>query len=257
MEPGQLKDEVKNFWEQEPCGSGFASSAKYTKNYFDEIEEHRYRVEPFIHQFAQFTRFRGKKVLEVGVGAGTDHLQFARAGALLSGVDLTDAAIEMVSKRLNLEGLKSDLRRSDAEHLPFESDFFDYVYSWGVLHHTPDTEKALAEVHRVCKPGGRVCIMLYHRRSLLALQVWLRYALLHVRPFRTLRNVIFHHVESIGTKSYSLREMYRLFRHYQTTTITPVLTTYDTTPLPDGLAKYLPQAWGWFLVAEAVKRKDT
>ena len=253
MESDQLKHEVKNFWEQEPCGSGFGESTKYTKEYFDEIEEHRYRVEPFIHQFAQFTRYCGKKVLEVGVGAGTDHLQFARAGALLSGVDLTDAAIEMVAKRLALEGLKSDLRRSDAENLPFESDSFDYVYSWGVLHHTPDTEKALAEVHRVCKPGGKVCIMLYHRRSLLALQVWLRYGLLRLRPFRTLKDVIFHHVESIGTKSYSLREMEHLFRQYKAVTITPVLTTYDTAPVPAALIKYLPQAWGWFLVAQAVK----
>ncbi len=253
MEADQLKHEVKNFWEQEPCGSGFAESAKFSREYFDEIEEHRYRVEPFIHQFAQFTRQRGKKVLEVGVGAGTDHLQFARAGALLSGVDLTDAAVEMVSKRLALEGLKSDLRRSDAENLPFESGSFDYVYSWGVLHHTPDTEKSLAEVYRVCKPGGRVCIMLYHRRSLLALQVWLRYGLLEFKPFMSLRSAVYHHVESLGTKSYSLKEMKRLFRQYRNATITPVLTTYDTTPVPAGLVKYLPQAWGWFLVAQAVK----
>lgn len=253
MRDEQLKDQVKGFWEQGPCGSWFATSAKYTREYFDEIEEHRYRVEPFIHQFAQFTRQRGKKVLEVGVGAGTDHLQFARAGALLSGVDLTDAAIEMVAKRLALEGLTSDLRRSDAESLPFESGSFDYVYSWGVLHHTPDTEKSLAEVYRVCKPGGRVCIMLYHRRSLLALQVWLRYGLLEAKPFMSLRSAVYHHVESIGTKSYSLKEMKRLFRQYRDVTITPVLTTYDTKPFPHACTKYLPQAWGWFLVAQGVK----
>lgn len=253
MKPDELKHEVKDFWEQEPCGSGFAESAKFTREYFDEIEEHRYRVEPFIHQFAQFTRQRGKKVLEVGVGAGTDHLQFARAGALLSGVDLTDAAVEMVSKRLALEGLKSHLRRADAENLPFEADNFDYVYSWGVLHHTPDTEKSLAEVYRVCKPGGRICIMLYHRRSLLALQVWLRYGLLEFKPFMSLRHAVYHHVESIGTKCYSLGEMKRLFRQYRDVRITPVLTTYDTKPFPASCTKYVPQAWGWFLVAQGVK----
>lgn len=253
MRDERLKSRVKGFWEQGPCGSWFATSEKYSREYFDEIEEHRYRVEPFIHRFAQFTRYRGKKVLEVGVGAGTDHLQFARAGALLSGVDLTDAAVEMVSKRLALEGLTSDLRRSDAEALPFESASFDYVYSWGVLHHTPDTGKALEEVYRVCRPGGRVCVMLYHRRSLLALQVWLRYGLLAFKPFTSLRSAVYHHVESIGTKSYALREMRRLFRQYRSAVITPVLTTYDTAPFPDALAHYLPQAWGWFLIAEAEK----
>lgn len=253
MQNDQIKEQVKDYWEQEPCGSGVAESAKYTKAYFDEIEEHRYRLEPFIHQFAQFTRHRGKKVLEVGVGAGTDHLQFARAGVLLSGIDLTEAAIKMVKKRLAIEGLSSDLRRADAENLPFESNSFDYVYSWGVLHHTPDTVKALAEVHRVCKPGGKICIMLYHRRSLLALQVWLRYGLLKFKPIMSLRSAVYHHVESIGTKSYSLGEMKQLFCQYKSATITPVLTTYDTKPVPSVLIKYLPQAWGWFLVAQAVK----
>lgn len=253
MKDEQLKSQVKDFWEQEPCGSGFALSAKFTREYFDEIEEHRYRVEPFIHQFAQFTRQRGKKVLEVGVGAGTDHLQFARAGAVLSGIDLTDAAVEMVGKRLALEGLSSDLRRSDAETLPFPDNTFDYVYSWGVLHHTPDTERALAEVHRVCKPGGRVCIMLYHRRSLLALLVWLRFALLKMKPFTSVRKAVYYHMESIGTKCYSIGEAKRLFRQYRSLAVSPVLTPYDLPHLPAGLRFFVPQAWGWFLVIQAVK----
>lgn len=248
-----LKEQVKDYWEQEPCGSGVATKPKCTKEYFDEIEEHRYRLEPFIHRFAQFTRHRGKNVLEVGVGAGTDHLQFARAGAILSGVDLTDAAIEMVSTRLALEGFHSDLRRSDAEHLPFADNSFDYVYSWGVLHHTPDTEKALAEVYRVCKPGGKVCIMLYHRRSLLALLVWIRFGLLRLRPFMSLRKAIYYHMESIGTKCYTIRETRHLFHHYRRVKVTPVLTPHDLPHLPAGLAQYLPQAWGWFLGIEATK----
>jgi hypothetical protein len=95
--------------------------------------------------------------------------------------------------------------------------------------------------------------MLYHRRSLLALQVWLRYGLLEFKPFMSLRDAVYHHVESIGTKSYSLREMKRLFRQYKDVTITPVLTTYDTQPFPASCTNYLPQAWGWFLVAQGVK----
>ena len=249
----QLKSRVRDFWEQGPCGSWFATSAKYSREYFDEIEEHRYSVEPFIHQFAQFTRFRARKVLEIGVGAGTDHLQFARAGALLSGIDLTDAAIEMVAKRLAFEGLTSDLRRADAEQLPFAPDFFDYVYSWGVLHHTPDTEKAIAEVYRVCKPGGRVCIMLYHRYSLVALKVWLLHAMFKLRPFRSLTDVLYHHMESIGTKAYSRHEIGRIFRAFARVSVFPVLTPYDMNRIPAVIAGYIPRTWGWFLVIQAVK----
>ena len=253
MEKDHLKGEVKNYWEQEPCGSGVAQSAKYTKEYFDEIEEHRYRVEPFIHRFAQFTRYRGKKVLEVGVGAGTDHLQFARAGALLSGIDLTEAAVAMVTKRLALEGLTSDLRCADAEHLPFEDGSFDLVYSWGVLHHTPDTEKALAEVHRVCKPGGKVCVMLYHSASLLGLKLWFVKGPMKFKPFRSVKDVIYHNMESIGTRAYTRREAGNMFEKLRHVRVTPILTSYDLVGMPCCLANYLPQAWGWFLVVQAEK----
>jgi len=253
MRNEQLKSQVKGFWEQEPCGSGFGQSVKYTSEYFDEIEEHRYRVEPFIHQFAQFSRQRGKKVLEVGVGAGTDHLQFARSGAVLSGIDLTDAAIEMAAKRLALEGFKSDLRRSDAERLPFESDSFDFVYSWGVLHHTPDTQKSIDEVCRVCKPDGRICVMLYHRFSLLAIKLWFAKGPLKLKPFRSIKDVIYHHMESIGTKAYTTGEAKNMFQKFHDVTVTPVLTSYDLQMMPHVLAKYLPQTWGWFLVIQGKK----
>lgn len=253
MEQEELKQNVKDFWEQEPCGSGVAKNPKFTKEYFDDIEEHRYRVEPFIHQFVQFSRYRRKKVLEIGVGAGTDHLQFARSGADLSGIDLTDAAIEMVGKRLALEGLSSDLRRSDAENLPFADNSFDYIYSWGVLHHTPETDKSVNEVYRVCRPGGRVCVMLYHRWSLLALMLWIRYGLLRLRPFRTLGDVIFHHMESIGTKAYTTPEARRLFTRFSRVKVTPVLTPYDTEFIPSLIAQYIPETLGWFLVIEAEK----
>jgi len=253
MDNEALKGQVRDYWEQEPCGSWAATSRKYTREYFDEIEEYRYCVEPFIHQFAQFTRFRGKKVLEIGVGAGTDHVQFARAGALLSGIDLTEEGVAMVKKRLALEGLHSDLRRSDAENLPFEDNTFDYVYSWGVLHHTPDTEKSINEVYRVCKPGGRVCIMLYHRFSLLAFLFWLRYGLLKLKPFRSLKDVIYHHMESIGTKAYSQKEVRELFHQFMNVRITPLLTTGDTNRMPRGIVKYIPQSFGWFLVIQGTK----
>ncbi len=248
-----LKKAVRDYWEEEPCGSWAATSRKYTPDYFQEIEEYRYRMEGFIHQFAQFTRFRSKKVLEVGIGAGTDHVQFARAGAELFGVDITDEAIDMANKRLAMEGLFSKITRADAENLPFESNFFDLVYSWGVLHHTPDTDKSLAEVYRVCKPNGKVCIMLYHRNSLVALQLWLLHGLFKLKPWRSLREVIYHHMESLGTKAYSLREARKMFKAFSRVSVTPILTPYDVDRIPKSIARYIPQTWGWFLVIEAIK----
>ena len=131
------------------------------------------------------------KVLEVGVGAGTDFLQWVRAGAGTYGVDLTEEAIEHARRRLDVYGLTAkDIRVADAEAPPCGNDTFDVVYSWGVIHHTPDTERALAEIVRVCRPGGRLKVMIYNRHSLLAYRTWVRFALLRGRPGRSLSWVL-------------------------------------------------------------------
>lgn len=87
-------------------------------------------------------------------GLGADHQRFAEAGAVLTGVDLTPHAIEMTRQRFKKLGLKSNLKVGDAECLNFPANSFDIVYSWGVIHHSPDTQKAVNEIFRVLKPGG-------------------------------------------------------------------------------------------------------
>jgi 2-polyprenyl-3-methyl-5-hydroxy-6-metoxy-1,4-benzoquinol methylase len=127
-----LNTKVREFWENEPCGTSTVvtgDTEKYSLEFFEKIEKQRYKVEPYIHSCAQFTRYRGKKVLEVGVGAGTDHLQWARAGAECFGVDLTEAAIKTTQKRLEAYHLSSQLKRLDGENLPYEDKRFDVVYS--------------------------------------------------------------------------------------------------------------------------------
>jgi len=127
-----------------------AKFATYSKEYFEEIERRRYDPvvgEPEIFSFAQFTRYSGKKILEVGVGAGTDFIQWVRAGAVAYGIDLTEKAIEHVRRRLEVYNLHAaDIRVGDAENLPYEDNTFDLVYSFGVIHHSPDTERALSEI---------------------------------------------------------------------------------------------------------------
>src|SRR4051812_3009465 len=196
------KELVRAHWEEEPCGTSTATASPGTREFFDEVERERYRLEPFIVDFADFTHWRGRRVLEIGVGLGTDFTRFVRAGAHATGIDLTDAAVDSVRDRLALEGLEAEeLRRADAESLPFDGASFDLVYSWGVIHHTPDPTAALREVRRVLAPDGEARIMLYSRRSWFAFGAWVRYALLRGRPWLSIADVLASHLESPGTKA--------------------------------------------------------
>ncbi len=147
------KKAVHDFWDKASCGEALYLQG-YSKDDYMEQADIRYDLEPFILEFAGFDKYRGKKVLEIGVGLGADHQKFAEAGAELTGVDLTKRAIEHTRQRFQTLGLISDLQVADAEKLPFEDETFNLVYSWGVLHHSPNTAKAIDEVFRVLRPGG-------------------------------------------------------------------------------------------------------
>ena len=159
------KSDVRDFWNEASCGEKLYLGGVDAAG-FDEQAQTRYALEPFIIPFADFPAAEGKRVLEIGVGLGADHQRFAEAGALLSGADLTPRAIDLTRRRLDMRGLKSDLRVGDAEHLEYADNGFDLVYSWGVIHHSPDTDKAVQEIFRVLKPGGLAKAMIYHRYSL-------------------------------------------------------------------------------------------
>lgn len=124
---------------------------------------------------------------------------------------MTERAIEHTRHRLALFGLYSNLSVGDAENLNFSDESFDQVYSWGVIHHSPNTHKAINEVYRVLKRGGRARIMIYHKWSIVGVMLWLRYALLAGRPWRSLRSIYAKHLESPGTKAYSVSEAKQLF----------------------------------------------
>ncbi len=211
--PVKLKGDVHNFWNRESCGVFATEAAKHTKEYFDEIEAFRYWDQPFIHEFAQFTRYHGKKVLEVGFGAGTDFTQWLRAGAKVSGIDLTEEALENLRRRIEVFQLPQPeyIGVGDAEKLTFPDNTFDLGYSFGVLHHSPNTEQAISELVRVVRPGGEVKIMVYNRRCLCAFKTWIRYALLRGKPWKSVRWALWHHMESPGTKGYTALELKRIF----------------------------------------------
>lgn len=211
---GDAKRAVGEFWEAGSCGEVYARGDDAREAYEAQARA-RYRMEPFIHPFARFDEGRGRDVLEVGVGMGADHLEWARRGPRrLAGVDLTERAVEHTRTRLGLYGLSSELRVGDAEALPFPDASFDIVYSWGVLHHSPDTPRAVDEVWRVLRPGGVARVMVYHRYSLVGAMLWTRYALLRGRPLRSLDDVYAEHLESPGTRAYTEESVRALFGRF-------------------------------------------
>lgn len=249
-----VKDAVQRYWDEQPCGTRESTAALGSREFFAELEAARYRLEGFIPRLVDFPRWRGKQVLEVGCGLGTDTLQFLRAGARVTALDLSARSVHWARERAQQEGERALFLNADAERLPFADGTFDVVYSWGVLHHTPDTPRALEEVRDVLRPGGTALIMLYHRRSLFALLVWLRYGLLRGWPFKSVTELLAAHLESPGTKAYTRAEVRRLFRAYSRVAVKPILTPYDTRrPLYPLLRHLLPDAVGWFLFIEAVK----
>lgn len=220
------KQQVYEFWNRAACGEELYLAGLDRASYEAQARA-RYDLEPYIAEFARFEEARGLRVLEIGVRLGADHQRFAEAGADLYGIDLTPRAIEHTRRRLALFGLTSRLAVGDAEALSFPDEAFDLVRAWGVLHHTPDTPKAIAEVWRVLKPGGHARIMLYHKWSLVGLMLWVRYALLALRPWRTLGWVYARYLESPGTKAYSVAEARQLFSAFRDVQIRIVLTHGD------------------------------
>jgi SAM-dependent methyltransferase len=220
------KQLVHDYWNSASCGEELYLRGLDGASYRAQASE-RYRLEPYIPAFAHFGGVAGKQVLEIGVGLGADHQRFAEAGAILYGIDLTERAVAHTDRRLSTFGLRSRLQVADAERLPFDDGVFDLVYSWGVLHHSPDTKAAISEVRRVLRPGGEARVMIYHTWSLVGIMLWVRYALMTARPWLSLRAVYARYLESPGTKAYSIPQARRLFDGFADVQISTVLSHGD------------------------------
>jgi SAM-dependent methyltransferase len=160
-------DEVRQFWNEKPCQSDL-SQAENRRRYFQEISEKRYgRREWHVPIVAEFSRFRGKSVVEVGCGFATDGLEFAKNGADYTGVDLTPHAIELARERFGLFDVPGHFVVANAEErLPFADNSIDHVYSFGVIHHALYPEKIAHEIHRILKKDGTFTVMIYNRPSI-------------------------------------------------------------------------------------------
>lgn len=266
MHNEQLKESVRTYWNKASCGTEYIQEEKFSSTYFEAIEQWRYAIEPEIFAFAQFSRFHGKKVLEVGVGAGTDFMQWVRSGAVAYGIDLTQEAIDHVVARLALYNLHAqEVKVADAEQLPYEDNFFDLVYSWGVIHHSPDMEQCLKEIIRVTKSGGIIKIMVYNRHSLFALYRYLLCGLFKGKPFTRWDHILFNHQESIGTKAYTITEMKLILSQHavRIKQIKATVTNHDLLYYKGRIARFCAYVaacllgWnrvGWFMTIELEKK---
>ena len=162
--PEQSK--IAAYWTRNQPGFRFSSAVRGSSDFFAEIEAHRSRLEPHIREVVGFDRWADSEVLEVGCGIGTDGAAFARAGARYTGVDASPTALELAREKFTLEDLPGTFVHASAVRLPFADATFDLVYSHGVIHHIEETDVAIAEFHRVLRPGGTALVMVYHRGSL-------------------------------------------------------------------------------------------
>jgi 2-polyprenyl-3-methyl-5-hydroxy-6-metoxy-1,4-benzoquinol methylase len=162
-------DQVQAYWDRRPCNIRHSTKPVGTREYFDEVERRKYFVEPHIPEFAEFARWNGKRVLEIGCGIGTDTMNFARQGAQVTAVDLSEKSLEMAQKRAEVYGLGERVRlfQGSAEQLDqlISPQPFDLIYSFGVIHHTPHPDRVLAQLRKYVRPGSTLKVMVYHRYS--------------------------------------------------------------------------------------------
>lgn len=252
------KRRVKQFWEDNPCGARDVGLESGTPGFFAALEKARYEADDFMPEVVGFERTRDASVLEVGCGVGTDLVQFAKHGARVVGIDLTLAGAQLSRSNLSASRQPGATLVADGETLPLASNSFDLVYSWGVIHHTPDTERAAHEIVRVARPGGKIIVMVYNRRSLVALQAWAVYGLLRGRPQRSPSELISEHLESPGTKTFTRKEVVALFPGVRVYRLRTVVTRWDLRLgrrlfLPARLRAAVPSRLGWFMVLEGTK----
>lgn len=265
-------EQVRAYWDARPCNVRHSPKPVGEREYFDEVEARKYFVEPHIPRFAEFARWKGKRVLEIGCGIGTDTINFARAGAEVTAVDLSEVSLAIARRRAEVFGLRGirfiqanveELRRS----VPVEP--YDLVYAFGVLHHTPRPRRALDEIRDFLGKDGVLKIMVYHRHSWRALAIVLRYG---KGAFWAADRVIARHSEAqVGspvTYTYTRRGIRALLRaagyrveSIQVEHIFPwkvsdyVQYRYSKVwyfrVLPDRVFRWMERRFGWHLLVTA------
>jgi 2-polyprenyl-3-methyl-5-hydroxy-6-metoxy-1,4-benzoquinol methylase len=253
-------DRVKAFWNKAPCDSLFSDKVPGTREYFSEIAQERYSRIPEIGPFADFDRWKGRTVLEIGCGIGSDAMNFSRAGAKVTAIDLSEESLELARKNFEVWGNKGEFYQINMEEditqtdFFWYSDYFDLIYSFGVLHHTPNPQKAFEQLHLLCSPYTELRIMLYAKYSFHTLWVLLRKGKGAFWKFNKLLNenaesqygcpVAYH---------YTFKEVRKLMKDYEIVKMEKGYLSWIARYIPKFLRKPLSKVFGGyiFIIAEA------
>ncbi|HVN86308.1 MAG TPA: class I SAM-dependent methyltransferase [Candidatus Binatia bacterium] len=267
------KQETQKQWNENPCGAETVREAigPGSLSFYREARRHRYTTYgPWFDSVIRFDEVRNQRVLEIGVGLGSDHFRFAANHNTMTAVDLTREHLRHTQRHLALEGLSTEAVFGDAEQLPFDDDCFDVVYTFGVLHHTTDIRSALVEIRRVLRPGGLALVGLYHRDSY---YFWIQKVLVEGllkagflrRGYRGVMSTVEfrHHTESATplVQVFSRAQVRRLFRDWRSVAIETCHVELNHFHRLGHLLRGLDRAGlerrfgtgGWYVVARATK----
>jgi SAM-dependent methyltransferase len=253
-------DDVRAYWEAHPLSAEAIPSEPGTPEFYRAHDRMRLESEPADIQLKlyEWDQYRGKRLLDIGCGTGYVANLYASGGANVTAVDIADRSVQLTRKRLELNGLRADVRQANAEQLPFDDASFDVVTSFGVLHHTPDTARALREVHRVLRPGGTTHLMFYNRNSfayrvLFPLKRMLQPAW-RGKSAQDQVNAVDGATNPLG-KVFTRRDLMALLPGFGDFRFaTWELFFHHAHKIPQPLRDFMAARWGWFLYLKATKR---